>query len=297
MIAGPEVSRSGVLISAAMIIASVVLPRPGGPDSRTWSGARSRARAASSTRDSCSRTRSWPMTSARLVGRSAASTARSSPSASPPTTPRLSTYAASAAARAASSALTPCSASAGPPAAGRRRRVRAAASASGATASTAWSASLPDQPSPTRPACTWARQASSAGTAGRGPVRTVAGRHADPVLELEDDPLRALLADARHAGQRRDVPRRDRPAQLVGREHRQHRLGQLGARRRSRSAASRRGSSRRRRGSRTASATPRGRPCWSAASRGCRSAAWPACAGCRPARARLPRPPGPRSRA
>ena len=32
-----------------MIIASVVLPSPGGPDSSTWSGARPRRRAASST--------------------------------------------------------------------------------------------------------------------------------------------------------------------------------------------------------------------------------------------------------
>ena len=34
-IAGPEVIRSGEESSAAMIIASVVLPRPGGPDSST----------------------------------------------------------------------------------------------------------------------------------------------------------------------------------------------------------------------------------------------------------------------
>ena len=35
--AGPAVIRIGAPISAAMIIASVVLPRPGGPDSSTWS--------------------------------------------------------------------------------------------------------------------------------------------------------------------------------------------------------------------------------------------------------------------
>ena len=69
-------------ISWAMIIASVVLPSPGGPESRTWSEARPRRRAASSTSPSCSRTRRWPITSSRVRGRSAASTARSSPSAS-----------------------------------------------------------------------------------------------------------------------------------------------------------------------------------------------------------------------
>ena len=67
---------------AAMIIASVVLPSPGGPESSTWSGARPRRRAASSTSPSWSRTRAWPTTSSRVRGRSAASTARSSPSAS-----------------------------------------------------------------------------------------------------------------------------------------------------------------------------------------------------------------------
>ena len=38
-IAGPLVIRIGVPSSAAMIIAIVVLPRPGGPESSTWSGA------------------------------------------------------------------------------------------------------------------------------------------------------------------------------------------------------------------------------------------------------------------
>ena len=36
---GPLVTRSGTSSSAATIIARVVLPRPGGPESRTWSGA------------------------------------------------------------------------------------------------------------------------------------------------------------------------------------------------------------------------------------------------------------------
>ena len=41
---GPLVTRSGAPISAAMIIASVVLPSPGGPESSTWSGALPRPR-------------------------------------------------------------------------------------------------------------------------------------------------------------------------------------------------------------------------------------------------------------
>ena len=56
--AGPLVIRNGAASWLAMIIAIVVLPSPGGPDSRTWSGVRPLATAASSTSDSCSRTRS-----------------------------------------------------------------------------------------------------------------------------------------------------------------------------------------------------------------------------------------------
>src|SRR5580704_12882163 len=41
-IAGPLVTRIGAPSSAATIIAIVVLPRPGGPASRTWSGGRPR---------------------------------------------------------------------------------------------------------------------------------------------------------------------------------------------------------------------------------------------------------------
>ena len=41
--AGPLVMRSGAPSSAAMIIAIVVLPRPGGPESRMWSGGRAAA--------------------------------------------------------------------------------------------------------------------------------------------------------------------------------------------------------------------------------------------------------------
>src|SRR5437763_429380 len=48
--AGPDVIRNGAPSSAARIIASVVLPSPGEPDSRTWSGGRPRCCAARSSR-------------------------------------------------------------------------------------------------------------------------------------------------------------------------------------------------------------------------------------------------------
>src|SRR5688572_16726849 len=79
--AGPLVTRRGAPISAAMIIASVVLPSPGGPESSTWSGALPRPRAASSTSESWSRTTRWPTNSSSRRGRSAASAARSRSSA------------------------------------------------------------------------------------------------------------------------------------------------------------------------------------------------------------------------
>ncbi len=84
--AGPLVIRSGMPSSAAMIMAMVVLPSPGGPDSSTWSGARPRRIAPSSTSESCSRTRVWPTNSSSRLGRSAPSTSRSSSSASGDTT-------------------------------------------------------------------------------------------------------------------------------------------------------------------------------------------------------------------
>ena len=77
-IAGPLVTRIGVTSSVAMIIARLVLPNPGGPDSRMWSGARWRRRALSSTSSSCSRTFGWPGNSASRLGRRLASTSRSS---------------------------------------------------------------------------------------------------------------------------------------------------------------------------------------------------------------------------
>ena len=62
--------------------ARLVLPRPGGPASRTWSSASPRALAASSAIPSCSLTRAWPTNSSSRRGRSVRSTSSSSPSRS-----------------------------------------------------------------------------------------------------------------------------------------------------------------------------------------------------------------------
>ena len=230
--AGPLVSRSGAPISAAMIIASVVLPSPGGPDSSTWSGARPRRRAASSTRPSCSRTRSWPMTSSRLRGpqrRLDAPARRRRPRRRPAT-------------------------------AGSRRRPSRPPSSCGLVARSR----LAQRPQGGaqqrgdvgrhrstgvrvgrdrvdglvgllgRPA--QADQARRAPGRARRPRRHAprAGRRRPPT----GAPIRSLSSSTircapfwpmpGHLGQRRDVLGRDRAAQLVGAVHRQHRLRQLG---------------------------------------------------------------------
>ncbi len=58
---GPEVDLSPTLISSAMMLARVVLPSPGGPNTRVWSRLSPRPRAALMKISSCSRTRGWPM--------------------------------------------------------------------------------------------------------------------------------------------------------------------------------------------------------------------------------------------
>ncbi len=57
--------------------ASVVLPRPGGPNSSTWSSASRRLLAASMKISSCSRIFGWPTYSSRRLGRRARSSASS----------------------------------------------------------------------------------------------------------------------------------------------------------------------------------------------------------------------------
>ena len=67
---GPEVWRRLTPISRAMMCASVVLPRPGGPNSSTWSSASPRPRAAWMKISSWPRIFSWPTYSASVAGRS-----------------------------------------------------------------------------------------------------------------------------------------------------------------------------------------------------------------------------------
>src|SRR5690349_15696683 len=67
---GPEVWRRFTPISRAMMWASVVLPSPGGPNSSTWSSASLRARAAWTKISSWPRTFSCPTYSASVAGRS-----------------------------------------------------------------------------------------------------------------------------------------------------------------------------------------------------------------------------------
>src|SRR4051812_15595293 len=74
---GPEVWRRFTPISRAMICASVVLPSPGGPKSKTWSSDSLRLRAASMKICSCPRVFSCPMYSSSPRGRSARSIASS----------------------------------------------------------------------------------------------------------------------------------------------------------------------------------------------------------------------------
>src|SRR2546421_2284398 len=76
--AGPATERSPTPSSSRTMYARLVLPRPGGPISRRWSSASLRPRAASSVVASCSLTRSWPTNSSRLRGRSERSSSSSS---------------------------------------------------------------------------------------------------------------------------------------------------------------------------------------------------------------------------
>ena len=74
---GPLVERRFTPSSAAMMCESVVLPRPGGPKSSTWSSASPRWLAARMKISSCSRALPWPTYSSSPLGRSARSSASS----------------------------------------------------------------------------------------------------------------------------------------------------------------------------------------------------------------------------
>ena len=128
----------------------------------------------------------------------------------------------------ASTAIAERRAAARPPAPARRRT--ATPPAIGATASTAASASVTDQPSPSSPARTWSRQPSPASlSTATGPARRC--RVGAPIRSLSSSTIRcAPLRPMPGTGAQRDeVLGGDGPAQLVGAVHGEHRLRQLGA--------------------------------------------------------------------
>ena len=203
--AGPLVMRSGAPSSAATIIARVVLPSPGGPDSSTWSGGRPRAAwRASSTIESCSRT---------LPGRRTPSSVAWG--AGPPRTRRPRRRPASTASAASRrvgvavdcdpSSRGSCGRSAAQrPARSRTGDVRpSAASASGATAVDRVVGLAADQPRPDERLAqlVLATRAGAGRSDGAG-----GGAHGrPPSRSLSSRTMRcgALLADAGHLGQRR----------------------------------------------------------------------------------------------
>ena len=74
---GPDVWRRLTPISRAIMCASVVLPKPGGPNKSTWSSGSLRPRAALIKISSWPRAFSWPTYSSSTLGRSARSMASS----------------------------------------------------------------------------------------------------------------------------------------------------------------------------------------------------------------------------
>ncbi len=200
-----------------MIIARVVLPSPGGPDSSTWSAEPPRRRDASSTRPSCSLTRSCPTNSPRVCGRSAA--------VDGPVLGRLVRVdqARAVVVRLAHGAITTGPGRAGPRAAASARPGRRPPSAGDALDGRVGVASRPAErdkagvhlPGPVRARCRGAHR-----------MRRRACRRAEPVLELEHQPLRALAPDPGHLGQCHQVLGRDGAPQRVGGVHGQHGLRQ-----------------------------------------------------------------------
>ena len=75
--AGPAVEMNATPSSRRRSGRGVVLPRPGGPESSTWSSASPRAAAAAIETPSCSLSASWPTNSSSRRGRSVASSSSS----------------------------------------------------------------------------------------------------------------------------------------------------------------------------------------------------------------------------
>ena len=116
----------------------------------------------------------------------------------------------------------------------------AAASACGATAATASSASRGAYPRPTSAACSWSRQPPPAGGGRRCARRRCPSGAPSRSFSSSSELLRALLPDAGHGGERLLVPGRDGQAQRVRASARRAWPARAAGRRRWRSGAARR---------------------------------------------------------
>ena len=228
--AGPATVRIPTPSSSRTIVASVVLPSPGGPTSSTWSSASPRAFAASSAISSCSLIRSWPTKSSSRRGRSE------------------------------------CSTSSSPVAQGRCEELAASRGAPQRLAHALLGGQLRDRrrraPAPPRRPSSRARRERRARrdrAALRSPTRPGRSRPAIELLQLEHDPLGGLLADPGDRLEARRVAERDRAPQLVAATRWRRRRARPSGRCRSPRGAGRRARARRRRRTRRAGARPRGR--------------------------------------
>src|SRR3954471_20306200 len=253
-IAGPLVIFTEVPSSEPMMSARLVLPSPGGPDSRTWSGGRPRRLAPSRTRSSCRATFGWPMKSASECGRRADSTTRSSSpargsTASSGSRPGPASWAASPRSK---GELTACL----PPGSCARRDAHVRSrppqqpqrlaqqdgdldGAGGGHLLVGDGCELGDRAlgllaRPAQPDEGGGQLVTPRGhgrdreqaARGGGVERGVGGRAAQPVAELQHQPLGALLADPRHLHERLEVAHGDRPADLPRWVDGEHGLGQ-----------------------------------------------------------------------
>ena len=239
---GPETVTRRVSISLATMCASVDLPRPGGPASRTWSIGSPRSLAAASAIASCSRTTSWPTNSSSWRGRSERSVSSSSVRE----------------AAGADEALV-LLAHPGPP---RRSAARPALTRSSVVPSapaSAASASGTANPSATRASRAEWCGSSGTGAPERAGLHGLERRGAELVAQLDDDALGGALADARDRCEEREVAGRDAALQRVDRIARDQRKRLGRPEPRDARAGRRRGRARAGSRSRRASARPRAR--------------------------------------
>ena len=197
--AGPAVWTNGTPSSSATIRARLVLPRPGGPASRTWSSASPRAAAAAIETPSCSRSSSWPTNSSSRWGRSVASSSSSARSCG--------VCSAVDARRADAHRRAPFSAWA----------IRSSGVSPGAPSSSC-SASAGAEAEPDEAVAGQQPRVVAAGDHDR----VVGRRRADLLAQLDDDPLGRALADAGHRLQPRGVAGGDRGEQLARRAAGEH---------------------------------------------------------------------------